>query len=184
MSLDVSVPDPPSLSGPQPGGEYEAIGTDAEAGEDDYRREEIERVLADGAWHDAFEEWTTHTDLTVADFETVLEAGLIDRFDFYWDPASDEVGYRSPTLPEDAGHDLDVASRNDVATELDELGRIVSEILENDYLRRDEETFGFFDDEAPEETFDYDENAPAESREEAFEYDEPAEDPAGGDDQR
>lgn len=162
MALDVSVPDPPSLSGPQPGGEYEAIDTTAEVAEDDYRREEIQQILEDGAWHDGFEEWTTHTGLTADDFESVVERGLIDKFDFYWEPATDEVGYRSPTFSESARSELGVGDVADIESELDSLGRVVSEMLENDYLLRDDETFGFFDDEASEETFDFDDRNPSE----------------------
>ncbi|MDS0277824.1 hypothetical protein NDI85_08455 [Halomicroarcula sp. S1AR25-4] len=156
MALDVSVPDPPSLHGPQPRGEYQAINDPEEEVEDDYRREEVERILADGAWHDAFEEWTTQTGLTAADFEVVVEHDLVEAFDFYWDPATDEVGYRAPALPDEARGELDAEDVDEIESELDALGRVVSEMLENDYLLRDDETFGFFDDDAPEETFDYD----------------------------
>jgi hypothetical protein len=154
MSLDVPVPDPPSLHGPQPRSEYSAIDAPAEEPEDDYRREEVAEILEAGAWHDAFEEWTTQTGLLVADFELVTEHELVDEFDFYWDPTTDEVGYQAPTLPEAVRRDLEVGDVDEIELELDSLGRMVSEMLENDYLLRDDESFGFFDDEVPESEFD------------------------------
>ncbi|MDG5775038.1 hypothetical protein VB773_16325 [Haloarculaceae archaeon H-GB2-1] len=143
MVLDVPVPDPPSLSGPQTRGDYEAYGGPLDT-EDDYRREEVETILQDGAWRDAFEEWAGDTGMIAAEFEIVAALDLVDQFDFYWDPASDEVGYRAPELPPDAREDVDDPQNVDL--ELDSLGRTVSEMLENDYLLRDDETFGFFDD--------------------------------------
>ncbi|MFB6080845.1 MAG: hypothetical protein ABEJ81_07600 [Haloferacaceae archaeon] len=150
MGLDVEVPDPPSLRGPQTRGAYEAIaGPDEdEEVDDDYRREELATVLDEGAWADAFEEWAAYTDLTDAEFEAAVRRDVIDGFDFYWDPGTDEVGYRAPDLPEEVraavGEDAET-----IETELDALGRVVSEVLENDYLRRDDETFGLFADEEP-----------------------------------
>ncbi|MBV0924078.1 hypothetical protein KTS45_07655 [Halomicroarcula limicola] len=160
MPLDVPVPDPPSLRGPQPRGDYEAIDNPVEDPEDDYRREEIEGFLESGAWADAFEEWTTQTTLTEEDFAVVTEYDLVEKLDFYWDPGVDEVGYRAPTLPEEAEDetDLDSGEADEIEIEIDSLGRVVTEMLENDYLRRDDETFGFFADDAPEETFDYEDD--------------------------
>ena len=154
MSLDVPVPDPPSLHGPQPRGDYEAIDNPVEYPEDDYRREELEEFLASGAWNDAFEEWASGTSLTTSDFEVVLEYGLVQEFDFYWDPQTDEVGFRSPTLPEEAHDDLDAGTADEVELELDTLGRVVSEMLENDYLLRDDETFGFFADDEEDTSYE------------------------------
>ncbi|WP_332898465.1 hypothetical protein [Haladaptatus sp. CMSO5] len=155
MALDVLIPDPPSLSGPQSRGEYEAISNPVENPEDDYRREELATILADGAWEDAFDEWAAHTGMSEEQFEIVLEHDLVEGFDFYWDASSDEVGYRSPTLSEDARADLDTSVVDDIELELDSLGRVVTEMLENDYLRRDDETFGFFADDSPENTYEY-----------------------------
>lgn len=140
MSLDVDVPDPPSLRGPQTRGEYDAVDSpEAEDITDDYRRAEIRTVLRDGAWRDAFEEWTDSTYLSVEEFETVERLGLFEAFDFYWDPASDEVGYRAPTVPEADREAFPDRGADGVDEELDTLGRVVSEMLETDYLRRDEE---------------------------------------------
>lgn len=142
MTLDVEIPDSPPLRGPQSRGEYAAIDMTDQEPEDDYRREEIGDVLREGAWRDAFEEWAEHTFLSEEDFGTVRELGLLERFDFYWDPASDEVGYRSPTVPERTSDEFDDVQ--EVEEALDSLGRVVSEVLENDYLVRDSDEFGFF----------------------------------------
>ena len=154
MALNVPIPDSPSLHGPQPRGEYEAIDNPVKNPEDDYRREEIETILASGAWNDAFEEWAAQTELTTATFELVVEYDLIDEFDFYWDATTDEVGYQSPRLPQAARDVLDTEVVDDIEFELDTLGRIVSEMLENDYLLRDDETFGFFADDTSENTYE------------------------------
>lgn len=146
MPLDVSTPDPPSLHGPQSRGDYEAIDDDLVEDSDDYRREELEDILAEGAWRDAFDEWSNQTALTPAEFEAVERLGLVDAFDFYWAPASDEVGYRAPSLPDDAAEEFDLDDPGGIDMALDTLGRIVSETLENDYLLRDEDEFGFFGD--------------------------------------
>ena len=145
MALDVEVPDPPPLRGPQSRGEYAAIDMTDREPTDDYRREELEGVLRDGAWQDAFEEWTEHTHLTREEFGTAVELGLIERFDLYWDPSADEVGYLAPTLTDEEREAFE--DPEGVDAELDSLGRVVSETLENDYLLRDEEGFGFFDEE-------------------------------------
>jgi hypothetical protein len=153
MTLDVEVPDPPSLRGPQSRGEYDAIDTNDEELTDDYRREELRGVLGEGAWRDAFEEWAEHTLLTNAEFGTVRELGLLDRLDLYWEPSDDEVGYRAPTLSADEREAFD--DPDGIEAELDSLGRVLSEVLENDYLLRDEDEFGFFaDDYTGEEEFE------------------------------
>ena len=145
MVLDVEVPDPPSLRGPQSRGAYEAIDMTDQVPTDDYRREELEGALQEGAWQDAFEEWAAHTLLVDAEFERIVELGVIDRFDFYWDPATEEVGYRAPALNGEEREAFD--DPDGVDAELDSLGRVVSESLEDDYLVRDETEFGFFAEE-------------------------------------
>lgn len=154
MSLDVSTPDPPSLHGPQPRGPYESIGNPVADPDDDYRREEIKTILANGAWNDAFEEWANQTSLSEANFEVAAEQHLFDEFDFYWDAITDEVGYRAPTLPQAVRTGLETGAADDIDSELDTLGRVVSEMLENDYLLRDEESYGFFDDDLADNTYE------------------------------
>ena len=153
MVLDVEAPDPPSLRGPQSRGEYDAIDMTDREPTDDYRREELAGVLRDGAWQDAFEEWAGQTLLTDAEFGTVRELGLLERLDLYWDPSTDDVGYRAPTLSDDERGAFD--DPDGIDAELDSLGRVLSETLENDYLLRDEDEFGFFaDDYTGEEGFE------------------------------
>lgn len=154
MTLDVEVPDSPPLRGPQSRGEYASIDMTDQEPADDHRREEIGAVLREGAWRDAFEEWAEHTFLSETEFATVSDLGLLERFDFYWDPTTDEVGYRAPTVPGEATDRFDDVQGVEGA--LDSLGRVVSEVLENDYLVRDADEFGFFADdytgeESPEE---------------------------------
>ena len=71
MSLDVPVPDPPSLSGPQTQGDYEAVGDGPDDADDDYRREAVADALAEGAWADAFDEWADETEIAAAEFELI-----------------------------------------------------------------------------------------------------------------
>lgn len=153
MALDVSVPAPPSLHGPQTRGDYEAIDNEIIDFDDDSRREELEAILENGAWRDAFEEWAGVTDLSAPQFEVVQQLHMIEAIDLYWDPASDEVGYRSPSFTDDAASKFADADPGTIESELDLLGRIVSEVLENDYLLRDEEDFRFFADDESEDAY-------------------------------
>jgi len=66
----------------------------------------------------------------------------------HWnESAGDDVGYLAPAVPDErSAPDDDRLDRNDVADieeALDELGRTVSEVLENDYIHRDEDEFGY-----------------------------------------
>ena len=142
MTLDVEMPEPPSLRGLQSHEAYEAIDMTDQELTDDHRREELAAVLEEGAWADAFDDWAEETYLSEAEFAAASERGLFEALDFYWDPANDEVGYRSPSVPDGVRDDFE--DPDGVAEELDALGRTVSEVLENDYLRRDEDDFGFF----------------------------------------
>lgn len=148
MALEVPAPDPPSLHGPQPRGEYEAIDNPVAEPGDDYRREELEAILADGAWADAFDEWAAGAGLSVDAYEVLVEHDAFEDLDFYWDATTDEVGYVTPSLSDDV-RDRVSGEVDDVEDELDDLARVVSETLENDYLLRDEETYGFFADDEP-----------------------------------
>lgn len=145
MALDVEVPDPPPLRGPQPRGEYAAVDTTGQQQDDDYRREEVGTLLRAGAWRDGFEEWAEHTFLSDEEFEAISERGLIERFDFYWDPSTGEVGYRAPTLADEPVGAFE-DDPDGIEEELDALGRVVSEQLENEYLPREDDEFGFFAD--------------------------------------
>ncbi|WP_424019019.1 hypothetical protein ACOZ4N_05980 [Halorientalis pallida] len=136
MGLDVDTPEPPELEAFDPN-EYD----DAEVvGDTDFRRDEIEEFLHDGAWDRAFGEWTDHTDLDTEEYAIVTDLGLIERFDFFWDSHADRVGYHAPGLPEDwKQHDLhpDLDSWGTVSSinaELTELGQIVCDVLKDDYI--------------------------------------------------
>jgi hypothetical protein len=85
MTLDVETPDLPTLSGAQDPGDYDAIDESEDAG-DDYRREALAEFLDEGVWADAFHDWADRTSLTEAEFLAVLDADLVDEFDFYWTP--------------------------------------------------------------------------------------------------
>lgn len=145
MGLDVDIPDPPALWGPQQPGDYEAV-EEIDDPQDDYRREELETFLEDGAWAEGFDEWAAHTPLDEGEFEVALEAGLFDKLDFYWEPATGDVGYRSPTVetvPADTR--LGEDTPENIEEELDTLAHTVSARLE-DYVDRDGAEFGFFAD--------------------------------------
>lgn len=151
MTLDVETPDPPELQEMNPN-EYE----DAEVvGDTDYRRDEIEDFLHDGAWDHAFEEWTEHAELDESEFAIVLDLDLLRQFDFFWDSHADRVGYHAPGLPEDwKERDLhpDIDSWGTVSginAGLTELGQIVCDVLKNEYI--DWET----DYEAPDDLPDF-----------------------------
>lgn len=80
MSLNVDLPDPPTLASVDPN-EYD----DTDVGGDEYRRDELEAFLADGAWEAAFTAWAEMSDLDRDDWQIVLDLELLSRFDFFWD---------------------------------------------------------------------------------------------------
>ncbi len=136
MSLDVDVPEPPELEEMNPN-EYE----DAEIiGETDYRRDELETYLADGAWETAFEEWADTTDMTPETFDIVLDLDLLEQFDFFWDSHADRVGYHAPGIPEtwkEQNYHPDLQSWGTVSSinaSLTELGQLVCEVLKDEYI--------------------------------------------------
>ncbi|MFC4550408.1 MULTISPECIES: stage III sporulation protein AB [Halorussus] len=147
MTLDVETPDPPALRGPQHPGDYDAVDELEDETGDTHRRENLAEFLQNGAWEDAFEEWAEHTYLTDEEFRVVRELGLIDEFDFYWNPSDEDVGYRAPTVPDELPEPYDeTLERGDVQgidEALDALGRTVSEVMENDYIHRDASEFGY-----------------------------------------
>ncbi|ELZ15025.1 hypothetical protein NP511_02745 [Natrinema thermotolerans] len=146
MSLDVEVPDPPSLHGSQHLGDYDAVEEPDERTGDNVRREALADFLEGGAWEDAFSQWARETSLTDREFRLVREYGLFDAFDFYWNQSAEDVGYRVPSVPTDAvaAHDdLDDVDIETIEEELESLGWIVSEVLETDYIHRDGEEFGY-----------------------------------------
>jgi hypothetical protein len=151
MSLTVPAPDPPDLEEFDPN-EYD----DAEiVGETDYRRDEIESVLQEGAWKRAFDEWAADAGVDEDEFGIILDLELIEEFDFFWDSHADRVGYHAPGIPEnwkERNVHPELGSWGTVSAinaGLTELGQIVCEVLKEDYV--DWET----DYEAPDDLPDF-----------------------------
>lgn len=154
MALDVPVPDPPDLSNRGNATEFREVqdlGSSA-----DFRREELEEVFHDGAWHEAFAEWWEYTDLSESDLAVVDELGLFREFDFYWDSTDGRLRFDAPSVPEDvdadALPDAVAAETTTINTALEEFGQTVIELVVDAYLDWgeaepsdyvwDEETFG------------------------------------------
>lgn len=141
MTLDVDAPDPPELNPALDVAEYD----DVDAGGSEYHREELEAFLRDGAWERAFDEWAEHTDLTEAEFAVVVDLGMVREFDFFWDEFASRVGYHAPGIPEDwRERDIhpDLDSWNTVSginAAMAELGGVVGEVLETEYVDWDAE---------------------------------------------
>lgn len=129
MALDVETPSAPDVTNR---GFPSGVGVDetVESGAD-FRREEIEEVLREGAWREAFEEWSEYTDLGEDEFRTVSELGLFEQLDFYWDPVDGALRFDVPALPERLDED-DLLSRT--RTELSDLGEIVTEWMADGYV--------------------------------------------------
>ncbi|MFC4408074.1 hypothetical protein [Haloarchaeobius iranensis] len=136
MGLDVDAPAPPELEYVDPN-EYEDASVAADA---DYRREELEAFLHDGAWERAFEEWADHADMSEEQFRIAGEMELFEEFDFFWDDFADRVGYHAPGIPEDWKErtyhtDLDSwGTVSGINAGLTELGQIVCEVLKDEYI--------------------------------------------------
>ena len=136
MGLDVEPPAPPELEPELDADEYE----DVEVQGSDYRREDLQELLEDGAWEDAFAEWAAGTGTDEDDWRIVLDLGMIARFDFFWDDFADRVGYHAPGLPEDwktrdLHPDLDSWSTvSAINAGLTELGQLVCETLKEEYI--------------------------------------------------
>ncbi|WP_338738452.1 hypothetical protein [Haloplanus salilacus] len=136
MSLNVEVPPPPELEGVDPN-EYD----DAEVvGDTDYKRDELEELLRDGAWEDAFEEWAADTGVDETEFDIVTDLGMLRQFDFFWDAFAERVGYHAPGIPEDWKEreyhpDLDSwGTVSAINAGLTELGQLVCEVLKEQYV--------------------------------------------------
>ena len=135
MSLDVDTPAPPELEAIDPN-EYE----DAEVQGSEYRREDLETFLRDGAWADAFEQWAETSDLDPEEWRIVEDLGMTSQFDFFWDSFADRVGYHAPGIPEDWKErdlhpDLDSwGTVSGINAGLTELGQVVCEVLKDEYI--------------------------------------------------
>lgn len=137
MPLDVEPPAPPTLESGMDAAEYDDADV---AGGADYRRDELETFLQEGAWGEAFDQWTSSTDLTAGEFAIARDLDLFSEFDFFWDDFADRVGYHAPGIPEDWKHreiHVDLTSWETVSSinaSLTELGQIVSDVLKDEYV--------------------------------------------------
>ncbi|MFB6354258.1 MAG: hypothetical protein ABEJ92_09250 [Halobacteriales archaeon] len=138
MALDIDPPAPPRLANrgvPAALESAEAVG-----GTGDLRREELDAVLRDGAWQEAFEEWAAYTDLTDEEVALLEELGVFQRLDVFWDPQERRLRAEAPTLPEDWPERTDVAPSDasslgsTFAAELADFTQAVVEMLEETYL--------------------------------------------------
>jgi len=136
MSLDVETPDPPELEQMDPN-EYE----DAEVvGDTDYKREELEEFLREGAWEEAFSQWSEQADLDEDAFGIMQDLAMLDQFDFFWDSFAERVGYHAPGIPEDwkeREYHPDIDSWETVSginAEITELGQLVCDVLKDEYI--------------------------------------------------
>ena len=136
MSLDAEPPAPPTLQSVDPN-EYD----DAEiVGDTDYKRDELEAFLEEGAWETAFEQWAAETTMTERTFDIVLDLELIEQFDFFWDSFAERVGYHAPGIPENWKEqnyhpDLDSwGTASAINAGLTELGQIACDVLKDEYI--------------------------------------------------
>ncbi|KAB1185374.1 MULTISPECIES: hypothetical protein [Haloferax] len=130
MALDVESPNHPDLT--NQGTPSELAASEVIGSESDLRREELERFLGDGAWNEAFEEWAEYTDLSQTEYEAILERGLVEQIDFFWDPVETRLRFVIPPVPDEWPDGRDISSK--VRTELTDLGQAVIEMLEDGYV--------------------------------------------------
>ncbi|MFC7059601.1 hypothetical protein [Halovenus salina] len=117
--------------------EYE----DAEVvGDTDYKREELEEFLREGAWEEAFSQWSEQADLDEEAFGIMQDLAMLDQFDFFWDSFAERVGYHAPGIPEDwkeRDYHPDIDSWETVSginAEITELGQLVCDVLKDEYI--------------------------------------------------
>ncbi|ARS88355.1 hypothetical protein [Natrarchaeobaculum aegyptiacum] len=140
MGLEVEPPAPPELSFVDPNEYEDATVAADDPHEVDYRREELQDLLEDGAWNEAFEEWVAETDLEEREYEITRDLELFAEFDFFWDDFADRVGYHAPGIPEDWQEreyhpDLDTwGTVSAINAELTEFGQQVCVILKERYI--------------------------------------------------
>lgn len=140
MALDVDPPEPPDLTNRGMPREFE--WEEETLGSEDFYREDLEDLLQEGAWEDAFNEWAQYTELDEAQFRVLDDLGLFQQLDFYRDPTDDRLHFDAPSIPDDWQERAETASLDDRSVStmnraIDELGRTVQEALE-DYLERDD----------------------------------------------
>jgi hypothetical protein len=134
--LDVEVPPPPELTD----AETTPDQLQHDESDDEYRREELETFLQEGAWAEAWEAWAAETAIGEPEFRIARDLGLFDEFDFFWDDFADRVGYHAPGLPED-WRERDLHAELDswgavsgINAALTELGQTVCDVLKAEYI--------------------------------------------------
>jgi hypothetical protein len=141
MTPDLPTPDPPTLTETEPPAES-GTSADGDASEE-YRRDELETLLEDGAWAEGFETWTAETSLTASEVALLRRHDVFDQLDFYWNPADEGVAYRVPQFSDDLREALATdRDAQELASELESLGGVVSSRLAADYPSRDEPAAG------------------------------------------
>lgn len=130
MSLDVEAPPPPDLTNRGTPEDVELSNVTGSLS--DLRREELEAILQDGAWTEAFDEWAAYTGLSETEYRTIRDHGLIEAIDIYWDPADERLRVDLPTLPDELADRTALATT--IRTELGDLGDMVLEMLEDGYV--------------------------------------------------
>lgn len=138
MALDVETPDPPQLTNrgsPEEFDSVETVGSTAEL-----RRAELESILQAGAWHEAFAEWASYTDLSEPEYRLLLDLGLIQQLDVFWDPTTERLWFDAPSLPDDWTDRVETMPvdatglAGKVEGELTDLGETLVEMLVDEYL--------------------------------------------------
>jgi hypothetical protein len=141
MPLDVEPPSPPDLQPDVDAEQYDDVNVDVS----EYRREELESFLREGAWSTAFEAWAAETDMSEDAFDVATDLDLFERFDFFWDDFANRVGYHAPGIPEDwrerdVHPDLDSwGTVSSINAGLTEFGQTVCDVLKDEYIDWDEE---------------------------------------------
>ncbi|MEF8782118.1 MAG: hypothetical protein V5A39_04105 [Haloarculaceae archaeon] len=131
--LDVTPPEPPDLS-PAMAADDEGIDNE------EYRREELQAFLNDGAWEEAFDKWAARTDLGEREWGIVRDLELTREYDFFWDDFAGRVGYHAPGLPDDwRERDLHPGLESwetvsGINAGLTELGQTVCDVLKGEYI--------------------------------------------------
>jgi hypothetical protein len=136
MGLDAETPSSPDLQADVDMAAYDDVDVQGE----EYKREELQAFLDEGAWAEAFEEWAATTDVDDDEFAIVTDLDLFAEFDFFWDNFADRVGYHAPGLPEDWREReihpaLDSwATVSAINAGLTEFGQVVCDVLEAEYI--------------------------------------------------
>jgi hypothetical protein len=141
MALEIEVPEPPDLSNRGMPREFE--WQEETLGSEDFYREDLEDLLQEGAWKEGFNEWTEYTNLNEEQVRIVSDLGLFQALDFYWDPTEDRLRFDAPTISDaqrgrNVTESLDSSTVSMIDGELDDLGRVVHEMLEDRIERNGE----------------------------------------------